>query len=295
MRGESGPRTAPSGLGERLRAGWRRALRHRGFVLGLAITGAALLTALLGPLVSTRDPYAQDLRHAFDRPSWGYPFGRDEFGRDLYARVIQGSRYTLGMGTATVAIGLLAGVALGSAAGYYGGMADTVVMRAIDLLLAFPSLLLAIAIVSILGPGLVNLVIAVGVYSIPQFARLVRGVALALREQEYILAARAIGVPDPRIIARHLLPGCVAPVIVQATFSVAAAVLAVSGLSFLGLGAQPPLPEWGVMLSRSRGYMRLAPHVVVFPGLAIVVVIIGLNLIGDGLRDLLDPRLRRVL
>jgi peptide/nickel transport system permease protein len=210
----------------------------------------------------------------------------------MLTRIVHGARYTIGIGVAAIAIGGSIGVLLGAVAGYAGGWTDTVIMRLVDVMLAFPSILLALAIVSALGAGLVNLIIATGLYVIPQYARLTRGTLLSLRQAEFVQAATVSGADGRRVIFRHMLPNTLAPLIVQTSYAAAAVVLAASGLSFLGLGVQPPSPEWGAMLSRGRDLLRVSPHVVAVPGLAIAVLILALNLAGDGLRDVTDPRLR---
>lgn len=260
-------------------------------MIGLGITAIYVLMALFGSAIAPHNLYQQDLDNKLAGFTWAHPLGRDELGRDMLSRLLYGSKYSLGMALAVVLIGLTVGTALGSISGFFGGRLDTVIMRIVDAQMAFPGLLVAIAIVSILGPGFKNLIIAMSVGSFTGFTRLIRVSFLTLREDEFVTAARAIGVSDFRIILRHILPNCMAPILVQATYRVAGTMLGASGLSFLGLGAQPPTPEWGVMLSRGRGYMRLAPHVVTIPGLAIAIAILGLNLLGDGLRDILDPRL----
>jgi ABC-type dipeptide/oligopeptide/nickel transport system permease subunit len=269
----------------------RRALRNPSFIVGLAITVTFCLMALFGPLVAPHDPFQQHLEDKLMGPTVAHPLGYDELGRDMLSRLLYGAKYSLGLAFAVVALGLTIGLILGSLSGFYGGFLDTVIMRIMDAQLAFPGLLIAIAIVSVLGRGFGNLIIALSIGSVPSFTRLIRSSFLSLRESEFVTAAHAVGTPNGRIIGRHILPNCMAPILVQSTYMVASTILAASGLSFLGLGAQPPLPEWGVMLSRGRGYMRLAPHVVIVPGLVIAICILGLNLLGDGLRDILDPRL----
>lgn len=266
-------------------------LGHKGLIIGSLIVGLVLLIAAFGPYITARDPYQHRLPRALETPSLEFPLGLDSLGRDLAARMIYGSRYSVAVGLFAVLGGILIGSWLGIMAGYFGGAWDTLIGRLVDVMLAFPGLLLALAVVSALGSSLTNLTIAIGISNIPRFARLVRGSVLAIRNEEYLEAIRAQGAGNTWIITRHVIPNIMAPLLVQMSFSVAGAILAASGLSFLGLGAQPPLPEWGVMLAQARDYMRVAPHVVIFPGLAIVIVIVGLNILGDALRDIWDPRL----
>lgn len=263
-----------------------------GLQVGVALLIFYAAMALVGPLIVTGDPTKQQLRFAGDPPSWSAPLGYDELGRDMLTRIVHGARYTVGIAVAAVAIGGIIGVFLGALAGYARGWIDAVIMRLIDVMLAFPSILLALAIVSALGAGLVNLIIATGLYTIPQYARLTRATFLSLRQEEFVQAATLSGAGAARTIFKHMLPNSLAPLIVQTSYAAAAVVLAASGLSFLGLGVQPPAPEWGAMLSRGRELLRVSPHVVAVPGLAIAFLILALNLAGDGLRDVTDPRLR---
>jgi peptide/nickel transport system permease protein len=251
------------------------------------------LLAVAGPAVVGGDPYRQQLRYSGAGPSWSAPLGYDELGRDMLTRIAYGARYTIGIGVAAIAIGGSIGILLGAIAGYARGWLDSVIMRLVDVMLAFPSILLALAIVAALGAGLINLIIATGLYVIPQYARLTRATFLSLREAEFVRAATVSGAGAGRIIVHHMLPNTLAPLIVQTSYATAAVILAASGLSFLGLGVQPPSPEWGAMLSRGRDLLRVSPHVVAVPGLAIALLILALNLAGDGLRDATDPRLRR--
>jgi peptide/nickel transport system permease protein len=272
---------------------WRQALRGRlGLGLGLALLAFYAALAVAGPVIVRGDPYKQQLRFSGDPPSWSAPLGYDELGRDMLTRIAHGARYTIGIAVAAIAIGGGIGILLGALAGYARGWTDNVTMRVVDVMLAFPSILLALAIVATLGAGLGNLVIATGLYVIPQYARLTRATFLSLREAEFVQAATVSGAGAPRIVVTHMLPNTLAPLIVQTSYATAAVVLAASGLSFLGLGVQPPSPEWGAMLSRGRDLLRVAPHVVTVPGLAIAFLILALNLAGDGLRDITDPRLR---
>ncbi|MFN8591789.1 MAG: ABC transporter permease [Thermomicrobiales bacterium] len=264
-----------------------------GLRIGMALLLFYAVVAIVGPFVVPGDPYKQHLRFAGDPPSWSAPLGYDELGRDMLARIVHGARYTLGIGITAIAIGGGIGIALGAVAGYLGGVADSVIMRLVDIMLAFPSILLALAIVSTLGTGLINLIIATGLYAIPQYARLTRATFLSLGQTEFVHAATVSGAGAERIILRHLLPNALAPLIVQTSYATAAVILAASGLSFLGLGVQPPTPEWGAMLSRGRDLLRVSPHVVTVPGLAIAFLILALNLAGDGIRDATDPRWRQ--
>jgi peptide/nickel transport system permease protein len=269
---------------------WRRLKRNRLALVGGGILTFFLLTAAGAPLLAPADPLVQDLYHRLSPPSYEHPFGTDDFGRDVLSRVIYGSRISLRIGVVAVLIALVVGSSIGLVAGYWGGKIDQVLMRIMDLLLAFPSILLAIGIVAVLGPGLENAMLAIGTVAVPQYARLVRGSVLTIREQEYVAAARALGAGDVRIVLYAVLPNCLTPLIVQSTLGLATAILDAAGLSFLGLGAQPPLPEWGAMLNGGRELVLSAPWVLTFPGLAIFLNVLAFNLLGDGLRDALDPR-----
>ena len=271
---------------------WRRIKRSKLAVAGLAIIVALVLTALFADVIAPYTYDQQNLKEAFLSPSLKHLFGTDEFGRDIFSRVVYGSRISLQVGFIAVGISLVSGGILGALAGYYGGKVDQLIMRAMDILLSIPGILLAISIVAALGPGLVNLMIAVGISSIPQYARIVQASVLSIREQEFVEAARAVGSSDFRIIFKHIIPNVLAPLIVQSTLGIATAILTAAGLSFIGLGIQPPTPEWGAMLSGGRGYIRNYWFMTMFPGLAIMITIFGLNLLGDGLRDALDPRLK---
>jgi ABC-type dipeptide/oligopeptide/nickel transport system permease subunit len=254
------------------------------------LIGLFLAMAATSPLVAPRDPLAQDLSRRLEAPSGEFPFGTDDFGRDILSRVLYGARISLRVGLVAVAISLVVGGGIGLVSGYYGGTLDLLVMRLMDVLLAFPAILLAIAVVAVLGPSLTNAMVAVGITGIPVYARLVRGVVLQVKSLEYVTAARALGAGDARLILRAVLPNCVAPILVQTTLGLATAVLDAAGLSFLGLGAQPPTPEWGAMLSQGRELILDAPWALTAPGLAILFSVLGFNLLGDGLRDALDPR-----
>jgi ABC-type dipeptide/oligopeptide/nickel transport system permease subunit len=258
----------------------------------LAILALFLLAGLFAPMLAPYDPYEIDLEASLRGPGGGHWLGRDELGRDLLSRIIYGARLSLVIGVIAVAIGATVGVPVGALSGYLGGRVDLFTQRAIDVMLAFPGILLAIVLVAILGVGLVQVMVAVGIVSIPVYARLVRGQVLSLREQEFVDAARALGATNTRIVWRHVLPNTLAVIIVQSTLQVASAILSAAALGFLGLGAQPPAAEWGSMLSNARQYIRLAPHSVTFPGLAIMLTVLGFNLVGDAIRDALDPRMR---
>ena len=276
-----------------LREIFKRLSRAPLAMIGLAIVVVLVFTAVFADYIAPFGYADQDLMAAFEEPSKAHLFGTDEFGRDIFSRIIYGSRISLQVGFIAVGIAVFAGGFLGAIAGYYGGKADNLIMRAMDVLLSIPSILLAIAIAASLGPGLFNLMIAVGISSTPNYARIVRGSVLSIRNQEFVEAAKAVGSSDLRIILKHIIPNCLAPIIVQATLGVAIAILTAAGLSFIGLGIQPPIPEWGAMLSGGREYLRDYAYMTVFPGLAIMITILALNFLGDGLRDALDPKLKR--
>lgn len=271
---------------------WRRLRKSRIAVLGLFLILFYLLTAIFGPYVTPHDPFDQNLSQSFASPSWSNPFGCDEFGRDIFSRIIYGARVSLIIQINSVFIALIIGVGLGALGGYFGGKTDEVIMRLMDIMLAFPGMLLALAIVAMLGPSMRNLIIAIGIYSIPQFARITRGSVLSVKQNEYVTAARAIGESSLSIIFRYVLPNAMSPIIVQTTLRMATVLLTAAGLGFLGLGVQPPIPEWGAMLSSARMYMRTAPLVAIIPGLAIMINVMGFNFFGDGLQDALNPRLK---
>jgi peptide/nickel transport system permease protein len=261
-------------------------------VAGTIILVAVLASAVLAPYISPHDPIEQEFSSQLQPPSVGHPFGTDEFGRDIFSRVVYGARIALQVGGLADAIATALGVLLGVVAGYFGGRLDAILTRAIDVMLAFPYLLLAMIVVAILGPGLTNAMMAIAVVYTPQFARVVRGVVLSVKEQEFVEAARSMGAGTLRILGRHVLPNIVSPIIVMATLTVGFMIVETAGLSFLGLGASPPTPEWGSMLATGREYMLTAPWITTFPGLAILVTVVAFNMVGDGLRDVLDPRLR---
>jgi peptide/nickel transport system permease protein len=271
---------------------WSRLRKSPSAMIGLALIMALLLVALTANFIAPQGIDDQDLRKGLFPPSRVFPLGTDELGRDLLSRIIYGSRISLEVSLLVTLISAFAGVSLGAIAGLYGGRIDTIIQGAVDISWAFPTVLLAIFLVAVLGPSLVSVMISVGLGYWGGFARVVRGQILSLREQDFVIAARALGANNVRIMFRHLLPNCIAPVIVMATLLLADAILIEATLSFLGMGAQPPTPSWGSILSSGRSYLRLAPWVTFFPGLAIMFTVLGFNLLGDGLRDALDPRLR---
>jgi peptide/nickel transport system permease protein len=271
---------------------FRRVVRNKGAVIGLTVTLFWVACAILAPVLSPYDPIKMNSAARLSSPSVEHWLGADLYGRDLLSRILWGSQLSLRVGLVSVCIGALVGTILGLVAGYYGRAADEVIMRLVDAMLAFPGILLALVIVAFLGSGLNNVIIAVGIGLIPSFARLVRGCVLAAKEELYVLSATVIGCRTQRIIVRHILPNIAAPLIVLFTLSVAWAILNAAALSFLGLGAKPPTPEWGTILSEGRDYLRVAPWITTFPGLAIMSLVIGMNLMGDGLRVALDPRMK---
>lgn len=264
-------------------------------MIGLVILIIISAAALIGPMFIDyeQDVIKQNIRDRLQGPSWSHPFGTDDFGRDIFSRIVYGARTSLLIGIVSCAICCTTGVFLGAVAGYYGGALDQFIMRFFDIFLALPSILLAITIMAAFGCNLFNIIIAVGVVTIPQYARITRASVLTVINQEYIEAAKAVGAGNFYIITHHVLPNCFAPIMVQATLRVATVISSASSLSFLGLGIQPPAPEWGAMLSSGRAFLRDTPHLVIFPGLAIMLTILSLNLLGDGLRDALDPKLKK--
>ena len=270
----------------------RRLGRSPAAVTGLAIVGLLVFAGILAPWLTPYDPTRQELMAVLQPPSWEHPLGTDQLGRDLLARILYGARLTLFIGTFAVLVGMGVGVPLGVISGYYRGAIDLAIQRVMDLMLAFTTFLLALALVALLGVGLVNIIVAVGISTIPRFARLVRSSVLTIREVNYVEASKALGAADGRVLWWHVLPNALAPVIIQATLTMGAAILTAAGLGFLGLGVQPPTPEWGAMLGEGRNYIFTSPYVTTFPGLAIFLAVLGFNLLGDGLRDALDPQLR---
>ncbi len=271
---------------------WRRLRRNPAAMAGLVIVGLFGALAALAPIVAPTNPIVQDLNARLLPPTRQHWLGTDDLGRDLLSRLIYGGRVSLTVGMVSVGFALGVGTLLGLTAGFYGGWSDSVTMRVMDIMLAFPATLLAIFIVGVRGPGLNNAMLAIGVINIPIFARIVRGSVLRVRQEDFVDAARALGAGQRRILGRHILPNTLAPIIVQTTLGIGSAVLETAALSFLGLGAQAPTPEWGAMLTNTREYLRDAPWVATFPGIAILLTVVGSNLLGDGLRDALDPRLR---
>ncbi len=269
-----------------------RLLMNKAAVIGLIILLVLIFCAVFADVITPYDYAAQDLKNRFVSPCYAHPFGTDNLGRDILSRVIYGARISLSVGVLSVCLSAVVGIILGAIAGFYGGAPDNLIMRVMDIFLAIPNLLLAISIAATLGNGIPNLIMAIGIGAAPTYARIVRASVLSLKEQEFVEAARAVGASDAQIIASHIIPNCLAPIIVQMTLGVASAILSTASLSFIGLGIAPPTPEWGSMLSAGRQYIRDAWYIVTFPGLAIMVTIFGLNLFGDGLRDALDPKLK---
>jgi ABC-type dipeptide/oligopeptide/nickel transport system permease subunit len=271
---------------------WRLSslLRFRNFAIGASIVLVLLLAGLLAPMLVPYDPYTQDLSITFHPPSFTHLFGTDEYGRDMFSRVLYGARLSLLEITVSVGMSLAVGVPLGMVSGYLGGLTDQVILWLIDLLYAFPGIVLAILIVAILGPGLFDSLVAISIFAIPVYTRLARNLTLSLKRMEYVEAARALGAGPWRILFHHILRNAAVPILVQATLTAGDVVLTASGLSFLGLGAQPPLAEWGAMMADGRNFLGVATYLTFFPGAAITLTALGLNLLGDGLRDRLDPR-----
>jgi peptide/nickel transport system permease protein len=261
--------------------------------IGFLIVFVAIIAAVAGPFLSPYDPSSQELARRLESPSLAHPLGLDELGRDILARLLQGARISLMVGLAVVSVSSTAGMFFGSIAGYFGGWVDDLISRVIDVLMAFPGILLAIALVAVLGPSLLNVVLALSVIGWVGYARLVRGQALRAREFEFVQAARASGASSVRIVLRHVLPTAIPAVVVQATLGMAGAIIAEAALSFLGLGVQPPTPSWGTMLDAGRAHLFDAPHLTIAPGLAIATLVLGFNFLGDGLRDRVDPKMVR--
>ncbi|MCR5089734.1 MAG: ABC transporter permease [Oscillospiraceae bacterium] len=270
----------------------KRLARNKLTVIGMVILSILILSAIFAPLIVPYDYAEQNILEAYMSPCREHLFGTDEFGRDIFSRVLMGGRLSLVIGFIAVAIAIVFGGLLGAIAGYFQGAVDNVIMRFVDILMSIPQLLLAIAITATLGSSLLNLMIAVGIAAVPGYARIVRASVLSVRDQEFVEAARAVGTSDFKIIMKHILPNCLAPIIVKATLDVAICILSAAGMSFIGIGLQPPSPEWGAMLSDARYYIRDYSYMALFPGLCIALTIFSLNVLGDGLRDALDPKLR---
>lgn len=272
---------------------WKRLKRNKLAMAGMVILTFMALIAVFAPAIAPYGFDDQSIARAYKFPSKEYLMGTDNLGRDIFSRIVYGSRISLRLGFVSVAISMVAGIFIGSVAGYYGGKSDNLIMRVMDVIQSIPSMLLAITIAAALGPGMTNAMIAIGFAGIPGYARIVRGSILTIRESEFIEAARAIGASDARIIAKHILPNVLSPILVQATLGIAGAIITAAALSFIGLGAQPPTPEWGAMIAGGRNYIQKYWHLVTFPGLAIMLTVVSFNLVGDGIRDALDPRLSR--
>lgn len=272
---------------------WKRFKSNRMCIMGALLVLLLIFIAIFGPLISPNDPILVNTPDRFMAPNRHYWFGTDEFGRDIFSRILYGGRIAVQVGLVSVAVAFLGGIVLGLVSGYYGGMVDTVLSRLLEIWLSFPDILFVIAVVAILGPSLNTVIVALGFLSIPAYARIVRGSVLSARKELYVEAAQSVGVTSGRIMLRHILPNVVAPLIILSSLRFGSALLTGAGLSFIGLGAQPPSPEWGAILSTGRMYMYQAPWITVFPGLAIAIFVLGVNMLGDGLRDVLDPRLTR--
>ena len=277
---------------------WRAFRENRGAVIGLTVLSFIVLVALLGPFIAPYSPIEQFRDHARQPPvwsggSWAFPLGTDDVGRDMLSRLIHGARFSLFIGVAVMSVSVLLGLTLGLYAAYAGGFADTVILRIMDLIMSIPSLVLAILIIAMIGPSLTNTIIAVTAVYIPRYVLLVRASALAELKKDYVTAARVAGAGPFRIMLRTVLPNCLPPVIVQSALGISDAILEAAGLGFLGLGAQPPIPEWGAMLADAREFIQASPWIVTLPGVAILITVLAINVTGDGLRDALDPKLRK--
>jgi len=270
----------------------RKLKRNRSFRVGAPLVAVFVLLGLLAPLIAPYNPVKGELSHALEPPSTRHWFGTDQLGRDIFSRIVYGARISLIVAVAGILIAIIAGVIYGSISGFIGGWVDEALMRIIDILLAFPDILLAILVASIVGPGLMNVIIAIGVYNFPQFARIMRGAVLAVKESDYVEAARAIGESRVSILLRYILPNSLYPVVVHGTLRSGASILTAAALSFLGLGVQPPTPEWGAMINEAMKYLDIAPQMWVFPSLFLIITVLGFNLMGDGLNDVLNPRIK---
>ncbi len=274
---------------------WRRLIKNKGAVVGMAFLVFLVLAAVLSPFIFNyeTDVIGQNMKERLLAPCAAHWFGTDEFGRDLFARVVYGARYSLAIGVGSVVLGLVVGTVLGSLAGFYGGLADSLIMRGIDIFYSIPNIMTAVVIVSLLGTSTVNLMIALAFSCSSSFARIVRASVMTIRDQEYVESSYAMGLPTWKIIAKHILPNCLSPIIVQITLLIGTTIISASSLSFLGIGVPAPAPEWGALLSAGRGHIRDAGYMCIIPGLAIMATVLALNLLGDGLRDALDPKMKK--
>ena len=279
----------------RFKETWRRLKKSRNAMIGLALITIIIVAALIAPFIFDYDTQVvmQNIPERLQPPSWEHPFGTDSLGRDMFARIMYGARTSLMIGAISCLICCTSGVLLGAIAGFFGGRIDDIIMRFFDILLAIPSTLMAIVLVAAFGTSLLNIIIAVGLPTLPQYVRITRASVMTIKQQEYVEAARAVGATNAQIIRMHILPNCMSPVLVQATLRVATVIADAAGLAFLGLGIPAPRPDWGGMLAAGREFLRDYPHTVLFPGLAIMLTILALNLLGDGLRDALDPKLKK--
>ena len=266
-------------------------IKNRLVLLGVTVILLVILAAVLAPVLAPYDPLAQDLDEGLRPPSWSHPLGQDKFGRDILTRMLFGARISLWVGLSTAFVSLMIGMLIGASAGFWGGIFDELLTRVIDILLAFPGILLALVLMALLGPSLNNVILALCVVGWVGYARLARAQVLTIKEQTYITAARSLGASRRRIIFSHILPNILPPLLVEMTFGIGGAIVGEAGLSFLGFGVQPPTPSWGAMLNEGRQFLLIAPHMTTFPGLAIMLVVLGFNFFGDGLRDMLDPRM----
>lgn len=277
---------------------WRRLIRNKLAIVGSVIIGVVIIAALFAPVIAPQDPNENGIFKVYpsdnkQSPSREHLMGTDDLGRDLFSLIIYGSRISIRIGVFAVGFAIVLGATIGALSGFLGGLFDSLVMRLMDIMLAFPTILLALVIVAVIGPGLFNAMVAVGIVSIPTYARIARSTVIAEVNRDYVLAARALGVKSNRILWRHVFPNTLSPIIVAASLGIATAILDAAGLGFLGLGAQPPTPEWGLLLSRNKSHIFTSPWMVIFPGVSIMFLVLGFNLLGDGLRDALDPRLSR--
>lgn len=271
---------------------WRKLVRQRSGMIGLLLAGVVLVSALLAPVVAPYDPYAMNMQEALRPPSWAHPFGTDVFGRDVMSRLIFGARISMEVSVLSRLLSLVIGTLLGLVAGYFGGRLDSGIMRLADVTLAYPGLLLLIAVMAAVGPSLLSLIVALGIVGWASVARIVRAQALSIKEREFVLAVRSLGGRVPSILFRHLLPNCVSQLIIVFSMGLGMGIMAESSMSFLGLGAQPPLPSWGAMISGGLDYLRVAPWLSLAPGIGITAAVLGFNLLGDAIRDVIDPKLK---